>query len=257
MRNIHKYLFLFGFLWSTLALAQTPDLAREKRWADEITSAILVGDAVYLAQDSGHKFLTIHASVAPPAKARAGVIVVHGMGVHPDWNLINALRSQLSEQGYATLSVQMPVLAADAKGEQYPALFPDAAERLRAAVKFLRDKGHRKIAIVSHSMGARMVNHFIANSHDKGGAGDIDAWASVGISTGVYLQAETFKAPVLDIYGEKDFPAVLANAAKRAEAIKRVRGSGQISVAGADHYFNGTESELTRHVKRWLDNVTR
>ncbi len=254
MKDNRKYVFLLIFLFCASALAQSPDYAREKRWADEITPAILVGDAVTLAQYNGHKFLAIYA--ANP-KARAGVIVVHGMGVHPDWNLINALRSQLSEQGYATLSVQMPVLAADAKGESDPALFPDAAERLRVAVKFLRDKGHRKIAVVSHSMGARMVNHFMASGHDKGGASDIDAWASVGISTGVYVQAETFRSPVLDIYGEKDFPAVLANAAKRAEAIRRVRGSGQISVAGADHYFTGAESELTRHVKRWLDNVTR
>jgi dienelactone hydrolase len=244
---LHKYLILLYFLCVTPALAQA-DYAREKRWADEITPAILVGDAVYLTQKSGHKFLAIH--TANP-KARAGVIVVHGMGVHPDWNLINALRSQLSEQGYATLSLQMPVLAADAKGEQYPALFPEAAERLQAAVSYLRDKGHAKVAIVSHSMGARMANQFLIS----GGA--IDAWVSVGISTGVYLQAENFKAPVLDIYGEKDFPAVLQNAAQRADAIKRVRGSGQISVAGADHYFNGAETELVRHVKRFLDNVTR
>ena len=175
------------------------------------------------------------------------------MGVHPDWNLINALRSQLADQGYATLSVQMPVLAADAKAELYPLLFPEAAERLQAAVTFLREQGHRKVAIVSHSMGARMVNHFLAG----GGASEIDAWVAVGISTGVYLQAETFKAPVLDIYGEKDFPLVLQNAAKRTDAIKRIRGSGQVSVAGADHYFTGSEVELVRHVKRFLDNATR
>jgi predicted alpha/beta-hydrolase family hydrolase len=249
-RIFHKYLFLLYFLSCAMAHAQTPDYAREKRWADEITPAILVGDAVYLTQKSGHKFLAIH---APHTKARAGVIVVHGMGVHPDWNLINALRSQLAEQGYTTLSLQMPVLAADAKVESYPALFADAAERLQGAVTFLRDKGHRKVAIVSHSMGARMVNHFLS----QGGAGEVDAWVAIGISSGAYLQPQTFKAPVLDIYGEKDFPAVLANAAKRADAIKRIRGSAQISVAGADHYFNGTESDLTRHVKRFLDNATR
>ena len=133
---------LFLLLWWCAAvpgIAQTaaPDHAREKRWADEITPAILVGDAVHIAQKSGHKFLSIY---TPNARARAGVIVVHGMGVHPDWNLINVLRSELAEQGYATLSVQMPVLAADAKGELYPALFPDAAERLQAAADFLRDR---------------------------------------------------------------------------------------------------------------------
>jgi dienelactone hydrolase len=254
VRPYRKYLILFNFLFSVLfsvrALAQTPDHAREKRWADEITPAILVGDPVYLTQKSGHKFLALH---APNRQARAGVIVVHGMGVHPDWNLINVLRSLLAEQGYTTLSVQMPVLAADAKGEQYPALFADAAERLQAAVNFLRDKGNRKIAIVSHSMGARMANHFLAGN----AANDIDAWVAVGISTGIYAQAENLKAPVLDIYGEKDFPAVLANAAKRADSIRRIRGSGQVSVAGADHYFNGAETELTRHIKRFLDNATR
>ena len=252
-----KYLFLFSILCGAMAFAQAPDYAREKRWADEITPAILVGEPVHLTLKSGHKFLAIYTPNINKGKARAVAIVVHGMGVHPDWNLINALRSRLPEQGYATLSLQMPVLAADAKGESYPAIFPQAAERLQAAVTFLRNKekgeGPLKIAIVSHSMGARMVNHFIAN----GGASEIDAWAAVGISSGVYLQAETFKAPVLDIYGEKDFPAVLANAAKRADAIKRIRGSGQVSVAGADHYFNGAETELTRHVKRFLDNATR
>ena len=235
------------------AQSAQPDYVREKRWAEEVTPAILIGDPVYLALKSGHRFLAIHAPQSPQAKARAGVIVVHGMGVHPDWNLINALRSQLSEQGYATLSVQMPVLAADAKAESYPLLFPEAAERLQAAVAFLRDKGQRKVAIVSHSMGARMANHFLAND----GAGEIDAWVAVGISTGVYVQSESFKAPVLDIYGVKDFPVVLQNAAKRADAIKRIHGSGQVSVAGADHYFNGSEAELVRHVKRFLDNATR
>jgi alpha/beta superfamily hydrolase len=102
-------------------------------------------------------------------------------------------------------------------------------------------------------MGARMVNAFLAN----GGAGEIDAWVAVGITNGEYVRPQTFQAPVLDVYGEKDFPAVLANAGKRADAIKRIRGSGQVSVAGADHYFAGAEAELTRHVKRFLDHVTR
>ncbi len=246
--------YLLFFVVSASCFAQTaqPDYAREKRWADEITPAILVGDPLYLALKSGHKFLALH---APNPKARAGVIVVHGLGTHPDWNLINVLRSQLAEQGYTTLSVQMPVLAADAKADSYTALFPEAAERLQAAVAFLREQGHRKIVLVSHSMGARMVNHFLAADHDRGGA--VDAWVSVGISSGVYLHPELFKAPVLDIYGEKDFPLVLANAARRVDAIKRVRGSGQMSVAGADHYFTGAESDLVRHVRRFLDNLTR
>ena len=49
-----------------------PDYAREKRWADEITPALVVGDAIYLAQKSGHKFLALY-TVTP--QARGAVIV--------------------------------------------------------------------------------------------------------------------------------------------------------------------------------------
>lgn len=242
MTSFAAKIIVLALFAPALALAQA-DYAREKRWADEITPAILVGDPLYLALPSGHKFLAIH---APRAQARAGVIVVHDQGVHPDWGLINPLRRLLAEQGYATLSVQMPVLAAAARSEQYPPLFAEAAERLRAAVAFLRGKGHRKIAVVSHSLGARMSNEFL----NRGGV--IDAWVAIGLS-GVYTQPENFKAPVLDLYGAQDLPAVLQNAQQRAAMIRRVRGSAQIEVAGADHFFTGREQDLVSQVKLFLD----
>ena len=48
-------------------------------------------------------------------------------------------------------------------------------------------------------------------------------------------------------------PAVLDNAAKRAAAIRKIRGSAQIGVAGADPFFNGMDKELVRNVKLFLD----
>lgn len=236
--------FAVLLLAPALAFAQA-DYAREKRWADEITPAIIVGDPVYLGLKSGHRFLAIY---TPNPKAAAGVVVVHGLGLHPDWGLINSLRSQLVEQGYATLSAQMPVLAADAKADQYPPLFPEAAERLAAAVAFLRDKGLKKVAIVSHSMGSRTTNHFL----NRAGDARVDAWVAIGIP-GEFTEPGTFKAPVLDLYGEKDLPAVLNHAEKRAAAIRTVRGSGQVQVAGADHFFAGMENELVRQVRLFVD----
>ena len=225
------------------------DYAREQRWADEITPAILVGDPVQLMLPAGRKFLGIY---TPNSKARAGVVVIHGLGVHPDWGLINPLRSQLSEQGYATLSVQMPVMASDAPGSSYPPTFPEAAERIGVAVNHLRSKGYKKIAIVSHSLGTRMTNVFL----NRTDAPSIDAWVAIGLS-GEYTKPEMFKAPVLDLYGEKDLPAVLEAAAIRANAIRNIRGSAQISVAGADHFFNGLDNELLRNVRLFLDRATK
>jgi len=181
--------------------------------------------------------------------ASAGVVFVHGLGVHPDWGLINPLRSQLSEQGYATLSVQMPVLMAEMKAEAYLPLLPEAAERLATAVAFLRGKGLKRVAMVSHSLGSRMVNHFLNHATDV----RIDAWISVGMLTDEYTRPETFRAPVLDLYGEKDFPVVMDGAARRAASIRGVRGSAQLQVPGADHFFAGTENELVRRVRQFLD----
>jgi pimeloyl-ACP methyl ester carboxylesterase len=238
---------LLLLLAATLAQAQPqPDYAREQRWAEEITPGLVVGDAVYLTQKSGHKFLAIYTAAAKP---RAAVIVVHGVGVHPDWALIGALRSGLADQGYTTLSVQMPVLAASAKGEEYPALFADASERLKAAVAYLSTKGHHTIALVSHSMGSRMSNFFLTRSPDNG----IAAWASIGISSGEFAEPGKLRLPVLDIYGERDFPQVLKNADARAATLKLLKGSAQIEVAGADHYFAGSERELVRQVRQFLD----
>src|SRR5688572_10377941 len=101
---------LLLWLLAPAAAGAQADYAREKRWADEIVPTLVVGDPVYLALRNGHRFLAIW---TPNAKAHAGIIVVHGLGVHPDWGLINPLRSQLAEQGYATLSVQMPVLMSE------------------------------------------------------------------------------------------------------------------------------------------------
>lgn len=225
------------------------DYAREQRWADEITPAILVGDPVRLELKSGRKFLAIY---TPNANAVAGVIVVHGLGTHPDCKLMNPLRSLLAGQGYATLSVQMPVLAAGVSSDHYPPLFPEAAERLQTAIAFLRGQGHGKVAIVSHSQGSRMTNFFLNTIARP----QVDAWVAIGIP-GLFTAPESFKAPVLDLFGERDTPVVLDNAAKRSDALRRVRGSAQIEVGGADHFFSDQETELVTQVRQFLDQKLR
>jgi pimeloyl-ACP methyl ester carboxylesterase len=140
------------------------------------------------------------------------------------------------------------VLAADAPRERYATLFPEAAERLGAAAAWLRGKGLKKVALVSHSMGASMSHHYLSHAPDAG----IDAWVAIGMAGGITLP-QKFRTPVLDLSGEKDWPAVLDGAAKRTPALRAIRGSGQMQVAGADHFFTGVEGELVRQVRQFLD----
>jgi pimeloyl-ACP methyl ester carboxylesterase len=229
---------------STSALA-APDYAREKRWKDEITPGIVVGDPVYLEQKNGHKFLGIYTEAN---KARMGVVVAHGMGLHPDWGMIGTLRQRLVDHGYTTLSIQMPVLAAGAQFDAYPAVFPDAAERLGLAVAYLKGKGYKRIAIASHSNGSRMTQVFMSKNPPH-----VHAWAALSLTRG-----DTFdgvKVPVLDLYGEKDLPHVLSAAIKR-KASFRNPASKQRAIPDADHFFARHEEEMVDAVKDFLDGVT-
>src|SRR6202158_6266405 len=82
------------------------DYAREARLAQEIVSAIVVGAGVYLATARQPRVLALYTDAPSPTIIKAAVIVVHGVGVHPDWALINGLRTGLAEAGMSTLSVQ-------------------------------------------------------------------------------------------------------------------------------------------------------
>lgn len=239
-----------AWLMSLLLVVSIPafavsDYAREKKWADEITPGIVVGDPVYLEQANGHKFLGIYTEVAG---AKTGLIVVHGIGVHPEWGMISTLRQQSADHGYTTLSIQMPILAVDAQPEAYPPTYPEAVERLRIATNHLKGKGYRNIAIVSHSMGSRMSHAFMAQN-----PGDIKAWAALGLGG-----TETYagiKAPVLDLYGAHDLPVVLSTAKQRSASLKGNVSGKQVVVPDTDHFFAGKEDAMVKAVTDFLDGL--
>jgi alpha/beta superfamily hydrolase len=227
-----------------------PDYAREQRLAEEIVPSIVVGDAVTLQTAGGRKFLGL---LTPAARPRAAVILVHGMGVHPDFGLVGQLRSGLADRGYMTLSIQMPVLAANAAAGEYPALFGEAGERIAASLAFLRTRGSTRIAIVSHSMGARMVNDFLARRPDT----RLTAWVPVAISSGQFDSISGARFPILDIYAEKDFEVVLQGAAERAKLLRGLKGSRQAMVYGTDHYFARKEKEVAALIDQLLTPLAK
>lgn len=222
------------------------DYAREKKWANEIIPSLVVGAPVYLQTAKGQKFLNLYTEAPNPL---AAVVVVHGRGIHPDWGLIGVLRTQLAERGYTTLSVQMPVLGADAAGDIYLPEFPEARERLTLAAKFLGEKGYHKIALVSHSMGARMASDYLKHNP----AAPLFAWVSVSITNDALDKLGLLRFPVLDLYGEHDLPQVLNNNRNRALALQKIKDSVQTMVPNADHFFVGQDDALVKQVSDFLD----
>ena len=62
------------------------DYEREERWAQEVVPSVVVGDVVWLTTPTQAKVLAI--LTMPPSESKGGVIVIHGLGVHPDFGML-------------------------------------------------------------------------------------------------------------------------------------------------------------------------
>jgi len=222
--------------------AGAQDTAREQRWAEQVVPNVVVGDAVHIELGSGRKFLGLYTA---PQGAKTAVLLVHGIGVHPDHGVIGILRVSLSDMGYATLSIQMPVLASDARpADYYPKLFPEAGERIAAAARWLAGKGYGRMVLLSHSLGSWMSEVYL----ERTPGAPFAAWVCMG-RAGAFGDVAQVRMPVLDVYGENDLPAVLAGAAARGAVVR------QVVIPKADHFYTGHERELAEAVRGFIEGL--
>lgn len=258
---VPKSLLILLILLPLQQISATDD-AKEQRWATQISDALLTGDAVWLPRKSG-KFLALFAE-NQRSKARGAVILIHGIGAHPDWpEVIHPLRTELPEFGWSTLSLQMPVLNNDKKAHDYIPLMDEVAERIDAAITFLEQKKIYNIVIMGHSLGTVMSAHYLANTPK------VTLRAYVGISmvdiglgmekenkpvTSNIKALEILKIPVLDIFGSEDAFSVKTTAKARKTAAAKVGNSQyrQVVIEGADHFFHGYETPLLKRIRSWL-----
>lgn len=255
-----RYGLLTSLLASLLTIgplqaAPQSNYEREQRMADEIVDVIFDGDAVWL-KDGEREFLGIFTEAEEVDKA---VVILHGRGTHPDWqDVANPLRVGLVEHGWATLSLQMPVLEKDAKYFDYLPLFPASHPRIETGINYLREQGYNKVVLIAHSCGVHMAMTWV----DAVGDASIDGFVGIGMGATDYQQPmpgpfplAKMKVPVLDIYGDAEYPAVIRGAPERLQAIQQAGNpqSQQRSVPDANHYFTDMGEPLTEAVGSWLN----
>jgi len=259
MRRQPSFLYLYLCLLFTVpgAPALASDAAKEQTWAEQLKEQLIVGQALDLKAGQ-QSFFAIHAP-AEGKLERGGVILLHGLGAHPDWpDVISPLRKRLPKSGWATLSIQLPVWPNSAKFEDYPALFPDANTRISAAVQYLQQQGLLNIALVGHSLGAAMGANFLAQKAP--GSETIRAFVGIGMNQAPGTVAHTPDAlakitvPTLDLFGAHDLDGVLDSAKDRSRAAKLANNTAyqQTVIAGADHFFQGLDAALVKRVSGWL-----
>ena len=246
----------FAALAAPARFAPAQDLARERRLEAEIVDMIIDGEPVHLDAD-GHRFLALHTESADDG-ARKAVIVLHGRGFHPDWPDVAApLRAELPEHGWETLSLQMPVLGKTAAYYDYVPIFAAAFPRIRAGIEFLRERGADPVVLAAHSCSAHMVMEFVRVHGDA----EFDGFIGIGMGATDVGQpmAEPFplaamSVPILDLFGDEDYPSVPREAPGRLAAILAAGHprSAQRMVPGADHFFRDVDEELVDAVADWL-----
>ena len=227
--------------------ANAQDYEREARWAEQTLATLVVGDSVQLEQANKHRFLGLYLRAA---NERGAVVIAHGRGWSPDYELYGELRSRLAAAGYSTLSIQMPVLPSSAKIGDYLPTFPDADERLAVAIAWLREKSASKVAIVSHSLGATMANHYLINTREP----RVDAWVFISIINGLEDMFR-IKIPVLDVFGSKDWEVTRFGADERKAQILKIANSRQVVIDQAPHFYEGKYDELTRVIAEFLNRA--
>ncbi len=244
---------VLGLVLGVCLPAAASDYAREKRFADEVTAQLVVGDAVTIPPPAGapagyRPFLGLYTVGKPGMPA---VVLAHGVGTHPEDGLTGSLRLRLNDLGYTTLAIQMPIAAKEATvDDYYPALFPEAGARLQAASLWLKAKGHANVALVSHTFGSWMANVYLdKNAHDK----SYQAWVCISLTGGYSFAVRNYPFPVLDLYGESDIPVTVSSAWRRSALLRlAAAGSRQQMIAGADAQWRGKEQAAAQAIAEFL-----
>lgn len=237
------------------AAPTTSNLAREKGWADQVVDMVVVGEPVWL-QNRGHKFLSLY---APPAgDGNTAIVLLHGRGVHPAWGFIDRLRSDLADAGFHTLSLQLPILAADAPFGSYGPTLPEAFERVNAGIQYLRKhKGVQRVVLLGHSSGASTALGHTARHPQAGVAGVVAIGAATYPNTTDLLQPvqqlRQIRAAVLDISGGNDLQEVKSHNKERRDAARAGRVDfTAVQIAGADHFYTDHYEQLRAQIVAWL-----
>ena len=140
-------------------------------------------------------------------------------------------------------------------------MLPEAFPRIEAAIDHLTQRKLHPVVLAAHSCGTHMALAWFEETGD----GRIDAFIGIGMGATDYKQPmqrpfpfTAMTVPILDVYGDNDYPAVLRKAPDRLALIRESghSGSSQIEVAGANHFFTGVADGLVDEISAWFETLS-
>ena len=257
--------FILGFVPNGQLVAKDiKQLSREQKIAEKLTLTADADEIVSL-KASGGRFIALYkrGRAQETNEINGVVILVHGMGAHPDWpDVISPLRTRLTEFGWSTLSIQMPILAPEAAVAGYGKTLRLANSRIQAAIDYLHGWEIEPIVLLGYSFGAAQAANFLASNKPE----NIRAFISVSMLAQKFIKPriDVYKfiggitIPILDIYGEEDLEDVRRGIDDRRLAANKNGNTGfrQIELQKSGHHYLGFEDVLVKQIQIWLQSIT-
>lgn len=258
---LSRVLLILLLTVSGIPAASAAGTSGERQLAQALSRSLVNGQVVWLTA-AGQTFFGIY-TPSEAGKTHGAAVIVPDFGANADWpSVVQPLRSRLPRHGWATLSVQTPIPVSDAPVSAYGSEVGVAAQRIQAAVAYLRQKKLKPIVLVGHGLGGAICARAVASGAIK----DIAALVGVGMASMAALQPpldltaqlKRLHIPVLDIYGSRDLDRVLRMAPKRQAAAREAGNAGyqQMMVEGAGHGFDDMNDLLIARVGGWMDKHT-
>lgn len=258
MKLMHHAFALLPALLLPAAQAAPDSISEfEQAVAERLVERQVPGEMIWLDAE-GRQFLGLY--LAPPSgELRLAVILLHGLGGHPDWpDVIQPLRTRLPSLGWATLSIQLPRLSPQASHTDETELPRRVWPRIQAATAYLAARGAHRVVLVGYGFGAALgARHLGVFGKGLAGFVVVSPQAPAYLAPGVAFpeSLEAVKVPVLDVYAAEDAATVLQQAPERElwGRKNKARPFDRIIIADAGADYHGKEEDLARRIAAWLD----
>lgn len=254
--RLHCLMLMLLLIPGGLAAA---NLAQEQRISEQLSGPRLMGEVRWLTTRNVRFLALFEQSNAD--RRLGGAILLHDVGSNADAPaVIGPLRRHLALRGWDTLSLQMPRPADPFSTADRDEAIALSKARLGAAVALFKAQKTTPLVLVGHGLGAEMALAYLAGNPTN----DALALVTIGLAAGeggetdpVLQVLARFPLPLLDLYGDRDRPEVLASAQARHGTAKRNGRERyrQDKVMGADHEFSGLQESLQRRVSSWLRRI--
>ena len=199
------------------------NLWKENKIAQQIQKFTDDKEIVWLETDNHQPTLALYKEPAI-TDIKGAAIILHDIGHQPNWvQVIAPLRMQLPQNGWHTLSLQMPIPDRLWRFNTPEDIYSASIDRLQSAITHLQTKNIENLTLIAQGDSAALAAHYLSSTQHPFSAfvaisithnADANDWRNISQSM------KSLNLATLDIYAEHDKPNVLLSIPMRLAAAR-------------------------------------